>query len=117
MKYIDGFRNGDAGRYLIERIKKNSKILQQMSKKLRTVLDSIKTATIDCGVKIATGDTKVVAKSQCDGIYINTAGIGQANPLFNLDTMLIKKDDVVAVNLISSPGSGKTYLLEKTLER
>lgn len=29
------------------------------------------------GVKIITGDTKVVAKGQADGVYINTAGIGE----------------------------------------
>jgi hydrogenase nickel incorporation protein HypB len=30
---------------------------------------------------------------------------------------IFKEKDIVAVNLISSPGSGKTLLLEKTLER
>jgi len=28
------------------------------------------------GVRIVTGDTKVVEKGQCDGIFINTAGVG-----------------------------------------
>lgn len=32
------------------------------------------------GVKIVTGDTKVVAKGQCDKLFINTSGIGALSP-------------------------------------
>ncbi len=32
------------------------------------------------GVKIVTGDTKVVAKGQCDKLFINTSGIGVLSP-------------------------------------
>lgn len=34
------------------------------------------------GVKIVTGDTKVVKKGQCDKLFINTSGIGILNPEF-----------------------------------
>ena len=43
---------------------------------LREIIASIAEAAQDAGVKIVTGDTKVVEKGKCDGIYINTAGIG-----------------------------------------
>lgn len=43
---------------------------------LSRVVESIRTAAIDCGVKIVTGDTKVVERGKGDGLFINTAGIG-----------------------------------------
>lgn len=43
---------------------------------LREIIASIAKAAEDAGVMIVTGDTKVVEKGKCDGIYINTAGIG-----------------------------------------
>ena len=42
---------------------------------LKKIIVSMKTAANESGVEIVTGDTKVVAKGQCDGIFINTAGI------------------------------------------
>ncbi len=44
---------------------------------LKKIVTSMKTAAEEAGVNIVTGDTKVVAKGQCDGIFINTAGIGE----------------------------------------
>lgn len=41
----------------------------------RIIASMAKTAR-EAGVKIVTGDTKVVGKGQADGIYINTAGVG-----------------------------------------
>lgn len=43
---------------------------------LKRIVDSIKTTAKDCGVKVVTGDTKVVERGKGDGIYINTSGIG-----------------------------------------
>lgn len=43
---------------------------------LRTVLSSVKEAAEKVGVRVVTGDTKVVERGKGDGIYINTAGIG-----------------------------------------
>lgn len=43
---------------------------------LEKIIESIKKTAEGCGVKIVTGDTKVVEKGKGDGIYINTAGIG-----------------------------------------
>jgi hydrogenase expression/formation protein HypE len=41
------------------------------------VLASMQKAAESCGIRIVTGDTKVVEKGKCDGIYINTTGIGE----------------------------------------
>ena len=43
---------------------------------LRRVLESAARAAGKAGVRIVTGDTKVVGKGACDGLYLNTAGIG-----------------------------------------
>jgi hydrogenase expression/formation protein HypE len=43
---------------------------------LEKVVRSIASAVKRAGVKIATGDTKVVEKGSCDGIFINTSGVG-----------------------------------------
>jgi hydrogenase expression/formation protein HypE len=65
---------------------------------LRMVLDSIKTAAEDCEVVIATGDTKVVRRGQCDGLYINTSGIGEAIEGFRLGPDKLKVGDSVIVS-------------------
>ena len=44
---------------------------------LERVLGSIRTAARKAGVRIVTGDTKVVRRGQGDKIFINTSGIGQ----------------------------------------
>ncbi len=44
---------------------------------LEKILGSIRTSARAAGVKIVTGDTKVVRRGQGDKIYINTSGIGR----------------------------------------
>ena len=65
---------------------------------LRKILDSIKDAAENCGVEIVTGDTKVVSKGQCDKIYINTAGIGEAVEGFDMGADKLKTGDCVIVS-------------------
>ncbi len=65
---------------------------------LQRVLDAVKTAADFCGVDIVTGDTKVVARGQGDGIYVNTAGIGERIPGFELGTARIQDGDQVLIN-------------------
>jgi hydrogenase expression/formation protein HypE len=43
---------------------------------LKKVLSSIKAAAEEAGVKIVTGDTKVVNRGSADKLFINTSGIG-----------------------------------------
>ena len=44
---------------------------------LKRVLRDVRAAADEAGVSIVTGDTKVVGHGACDGIYINTAGVGK----------------------------------------
>ncbi|MBN2342876.1 MAG: hydrogenase expression/formation protein HypE [Deltaproteobacteria bacterium] len=65
---------------------------------LQTVLDSVRTAADNCGVQVVTGDTKVVRKGQCDGLYVNTAGIGKKIAGFNLGSSQVQTGDRVLVS-------------------
>ncbi|MCK9524015.1 MAG: hydrogenase expression/formation protein HypE [Proteobacteria bacterium] len=65
---------------------------------LRRILDSLQAAAVDCGVQVVTGDTKVVRKGQCDGMYINTAGIGEPLPGFALSPSRLQSGDAVLVS-------------------
>ena len=65
---------------------------------LRRILDSTQAAAAVCCVQIVTGDTKVVARGQCDQMYINTAGIGEPIPGFNLGTATVRPGDAVLVS-------------------
>ena len=47
---------------------------------LARIAHSMRTAAQEAGVYIVTGDTKVVGHGQADGIFINTAGIGEMIP-------------------------------------
>ena len=44
---------------------------------LRKIAHTMKEMAEEAGIAIVTGDTKVVERGKCDGIYINTAGIGE----------------------------------------
>jgi hydrogenase expression/formation protein HypE len=43
---------------------------------LRRVIDALAAAALQCGVAVVAGDTKVVGRGECDGIYLATTGIG-----------------------------------------
>ncbi len=43
---------------------------------LRRVIDALAEAARDCGIAVVAGDTKVVGRGDCDGIYLATTGIG-----------------------------------------
>lgn len=57
---------------------------------LRQIVQSMKVAADEANIKIVTGDTKVVSKGQCDGIFINTAGIGQVIEGVNINPHNVK---------------------------
>ena len=65
---------------------------------LRRVLDAVLAASRDCGVTIATGDLKVVPRGQCDGLYVNTAGLGECIPDFELGVDRVAAGDHVLVS-------------------
>jgi hydrogenase expression/formation protein HypE len=43
---------------------------------LERVRDSMKAAALEAGAPFVTGDTKVVGRGDCDGLFINTTGVG-----------------------------------------
>ncbi|MEX2382217.1 MAG: hydrogenase expression/formation protein HypE [Opitutales bacterium] len=43
---------------------------------LQRIVESMRLAAAEAGVKLVTGDTKVVDRGKGDGLYINTSGIG-----------------------------------------
>ena len=65
---------------------------------VRRVLDAVKLAADRCAVAIVTGDTKVVRHSQCDGLYLNTAGIGELIDGFSLAASTCRIGDAVLVS-------------------
>ncbi|MEO1095129.1 MAG: hydrogenase expression/formation protein HypE [Cyanobacteria bacterium J06638_28] len=67
-------------------------------KTLRQVVESMATAARQAGVKIVTGDTKVVPRGGADKLFINTAGIGVMRTGVTPAAVHIQPGDVVLVN-------------------
>ena len=65
---------------------------------LRRVVDSMNAASREVGVRIITGDTKVVDHGKGDGIFINTAGIGLVPPGIDIAPQRVVPGDVVLVS-------------------
>lgn len=69
------------------------------------ILVSIKEATEAAGVKIITGDTKVVEHGKGDKIFINTTGIGRILPNAKININKVEEGDVVIVSdVVASHG-------------
>jgi len=64
-------------------------------KDLERIVKSISQTAERCGVKIVAGDTKVVERGKCDGVYVNTTGIGRVVREFS--PKLLKPGDVIIV--------------------
>lgn len=62
------------------------------------ILVSIKSASEKAGVKIVTGDTKVVEKGKGDQIFINTSGIGEIHTKANIHFKNIKPGDKIIIS-------------------
>jgi hydrogenase expression/formation protein HypE len=67
---------------------------------LQRVVESMRQAAAEAGVAIVAGDTKVVQKGKCDGLYISTAGLGAVPAGCRLGGALAQPGDVV---LLSGP--------------
>ncbi|HOX38525.1 MAG TPA: hydrogenase expression/formation protein HypE [Candidatus Brocadiia bacterium] len=63
---------------------------------LRRVLVSAAAAARVCGVRIITGDTKVVARGEADQLFVNTAGVGVRR--ITSDPRGLKPGDCVLIN-------------------
>ena len=65
---------------------------------LRRVVHRCPTAAAAAGVRIVTGDTKVVDRGKGDGIFINTAGIGLVPPGIEVSPARVAPGDAVLVS-------------------
>ena len=67
---------------------------------LREMLESAGRAAEAAGVPVVTGDTKVVGRDACDGLIINTSGVGLMHPAARLGFDRIATGDAI---LLSGP--------------
>lgn len=67
-------------------------------KSLQRVVESMRQAAQAAGVRIVTGDTKVVDRGKGDGIFINTAGIGIVPDQLDVAPSRVSPGDAVVVS-------------------
>jgi hydrogenase expression/formation protein HypE len=65
---------------------------------LTEIVLSMKIAADSAGVRIVTGDTKVVEHGKGDGVYINTSGIGVMDHQLDIAPKSIKPGDSILIN-------------------
>ena len=65
---------------------------------LRAEVEAIAAAAETAGVRIATGDTKVVERGHADGMYVCTTGIGARDPRAELSPGAVRPGDRILVS-------------------
>ncbi|MEZ0112137.1 hydrogenase expression/formation protein HypE [Catenulispora sp. EB89] len=65
---------------------------------LQEQVGAIAAAAAQAGVRVATGDTKVVERGKCDGMYLTTTGIGVLHEDARLDPARVRPGDKVLVS-------------------
>jgi len=65
---------------------------------LHRVAASMRTAADAAGVRLVTGDTKVVERGKGDGLYVNTAGVGAVRSGVTLAPHRVRPGDVVLLS-------------------
>ncbi len=68
--------------------------MTELWKVVQSIAETAKTA----GVKIVTGDTKVVERGKGDGIFINTSGIGVIDHSLTISPKSIREGDLIILN-------------------
>lgn len=71
---------------------------------LDKIAKSMADAANASGVKIITGDTKVVEKGSADGIFINTSGVGIVNKNYKMKK-IIPGDEIIITGTIAEHGT------------
>lgn len=66
--------------------------------KLRQIVRTMAQTADEAGVKIVTGDTKVVERGKADGVFINTTGVGYVPEGVDLSGSYCKPGDVVLLS-------------------
>ena len=65
---------------------------------LAAIVEAMAAAAATAGVKIVTGDTKVVERGHGDGCYINTTGVGVLRPGINVGPHRAQAGDAILVS-------------------
>ena len=65
---------------------------------LHRVLASMRAAAEAAGIRLVTGDTKVVERGKGDGLYVNTAGIGTLRPGLAIAPQQVRPGDAVLLS-------------------
>ena len=65
---------------------------------LRRILEAMVEAAKTAGVRVVTGDTKVVGRGACDKIFINTSGIGRVPAGLNLSAANLRAGDKIIIS-------------------
>jgi hydrogenase expression/formation protein HypE len=65
---------------------------------LRRIAHSMAAAAAEAGVSIVTGDTKVVEKGSCDGLFLTTTGVGVIQSGRDLGAIHARPGDAILVN-------------------
>jgi hydrogenase expression/formation protein HypE len=65
---------------------------------LGRVVASVASAARGCGVRVVTGDTKVVPRGAADGLFLTTAGVGRLADGVDLGAERVRPGDVVLVS-------------------
>ena len=65
---------------------------------LRSLCASMAATAAEAGVPIVTGDTKVVQRGACDGLYITTTGVGEIVVAHELGTGSVREGDAVLLS-------------------
>jgi len=65
---------------------------------LRRIAVSMREAAAAAGVRLATGDTKVVERGKADGMFINTAGVGRVIAPVAIEPASVRPGDAVILS-------------------
>jgi len=65
---------------------------------LRRIVDSMRQAAAEVGVRIVTGDTKVVDRGKGDGVFINTSGVGLVGEGVDVSPARVAPGDAVLLS-------------------
>ncbi|HEY3021920.1 MAG TPA: hydrogenase expression/formation protein HypE [Solirubrobacteraceae bacterium] len=65
---------------------------------LRGEVDAIAAAARAAGVEVVAGDTKVVERGRCDGMYVCTTGMGRRDPRARLSPRALRPGDRILVS-------------------
>ena len=65
---------------------------------LREVCASMAATAAEAGVPIVTGDTKVVERGACDGLYITTTGVGEVVVEHEMGAATVREGDAVVLS-------------------